>query len=212
MACPRLVRGESTRAKGSQRQSSAMAHQGLSNDQAMNDGRMRWSLLVVFGSALIGSSGCTNSILGVLLAPEGVVTGAAGSAAEAGARSLSGASLEELSDVGNTVSELDRILQENPDAVNSERLHDLRNRMEQQTGKNTGPDQRQVAKEPLRPRRASDTPMPLRKGDALTVSPPGDMVVLRRPPSRPETLPLGSALREDPRPVHAMSLKPVRLQ
>ncbi len=172
---------------------------------------MHWSIILLFGGALLGSSGCTSSILGVMLAPESVVGGAASGIAEAGAQTLSGASLEELSDIGTTVGELDRILQENPDAVNSDRLRDMRDRIDKQSGKNSGPDQRQVAKEPPRPRRASDTPLPHRKGDSLFVAPPGEVVVLRRPASRPDTLPTGSVLREDPRPVHVMSMKSVRL-
>ena len=178
----------------------------------MNDGHMRWPLFVVLGSALMGLNGCANSVLGVLLAPESVVEGAATGAAQTGAQTLSGASLDELSNFGSTVTELNEILKDNPDAVNSDRLRDLRDRLEQQGGKDSGPDQRQVAKEPPNPRRTTDTPLPTRKGDTLAVAPPGDLVLLRRPPSRPETVPTGSALREDPRPVHAMSMKPVRLQ
>ncbi len=173
---------------------------------------MRWPLFLLCGSVLIGSNGCTSAILGVLVAPESVVSSAAGGVAEAGAQTLSGASLAELSNVGSTVSELDQILKDNPDAVNSDRLRDLKSRLEQEGGKDSGPDQRQVAKEPPKPRRPTDTPLPTRKGDTLAVTPPGDLVLLRRPASRPETVPTGSALREDPRPVHAMSMKPVRLQ
>lgn len=173
---------------------------------------MRWPATIILASSLMLASGCTNAILGVLLAPEGVVAGGATSLAEAGAETLSGASLEELSDLGTTITELDRILDENPDAVNAEQLRGLRDQLKKgATPADSGPDQRQALKEPPRPRRASDTKMPVRKSDNLRIQPPGESVTVRRAPPRPDTLPDGSALRPDPTPVHTMSLQPVRL-
>ena len=169
-----------------------------------------WSVLL-FGGTLLVTSGCTNSILGVLLAPEGVVAGAATGLAEVGASTLSGASLDELSDLGSTITELDRILEENPDAVNAESLRGLREQLKEGKSANTGPDQRIAAKEPPRPRRPSDTRLPLRKGDNLTIRPPGESIAQRRPAPRPDTLPDGSSLQAEQTPVHTMSLQPVRL-
>lgn len=164
----------------------------------------------ILACALVMTSGCTSSILGVLLAPEGVIGGAVSGLAEAGAQTLSGASLEELSDLGGTVAELDRILMENPDAVNSEHLRELRDQLKGSKPADSGPDQRVALKEPAKPRRPTDTKMPIRHGDQLKVRPPGEAVALRRPPPRPETLPDGGSLRPDPTPVHMMSLNPVR--
>ena len=48
--------------------------------------------------------------------------------------------------------------------------------------------------------------------DRLGVNPPGELAVRRRAAPRPDTLPSGSGLRPDPTPVHAMSLRPVRLK
>jgi hypothetical protein len=167
---------------------------------------------VILASSLMMASGCTNAILGVLLAPESVVAGGAAGLAEAGAETLSGASLEELSDLGTTITELDRILEENPDAVNADQLRGLRDQLKKDTrAADSGPDQRQPLKEPPRPRRPSDTKMPVRKGDNLRIQPPGESVTLRRAAPRPDTLPDGSSLRPDPTPVHTMSLQPVRL-
>ena len=164
----------------------------------------------ILACALVMTSGCTNSILGVLLAPEGVIGGAATGLAEAGAQTLSGASLEELSDLGGTVAELDRILMENPDAVNSEHLRGLRDQLKGSKPADSGPDQRVALKEPAKPRRPTDAKMPIRHGDQLKVRPPGESVAMRRPSPRPETLPDGGSLRPDPTPVHMMSLNPVR--
>lgn len=172
---------------------------------------MRWSGVVVLGGALLCSSGCVGSIVKTLVAPESVLTEAGSALAEAGAQTLSGASLDELADLNETVKELDRILQENPDAVNAEQLKSLRDGLKDGTAANTGPDQRQPVKQPPKPRRPVDAPLPARKADRLTVIPPGETVAARRPPARPDTLPDGSSLRPDPTPVHTMSLKPVRL-
>jgi hypothetical protein len=171
--------------------------------------RMLWLSGVV--AAAVSLSGCTNAILGTLLAPEAVVGGAASGLAETGARSLAGASLEELSDLGSTVAELDRILQEHPDAANADRLRELRDSLANKAGADSGPDQRRPAKEPPRPRRPTDTKLPVRKGDNLLVSPPKEGYQARRPSGRPDTLPTASSLAADPMPVHAMSLQPVRL-
>jgi hypothetical protein len=176
----------------------------------VEDDAMRALAFLILAGALVASSGCM-SVLGTLLAPESVVTTAADNFAVAGAQTLSGASLEELSSAGNTINELNQILQNNPDAVNADQIAALRDRMQDTGGRGTGPDQRQIAREPPAPRRASDQPLPVRRGDQLKVSPPGDAGVVRRPPSRPDTLPAGSALKDDGVPVHAMSLTPIRL-
>lgn len=172
---------------------------------------MRWCVVGILGCALVITSGCTNAILGVLLAPESVVGSAATGLAEAGAKTLSGASLEELSDLGGTVAELDRIIAENPDAVNAEQLRVLRDQLKQGTPADSGPDQRQALKEPPKPRRPSDTKLPVRRGDVFKIQPPGESLAKRRAPPRPDTLPDGGTLRPDPTPVHTMSLQPVRL-
>lgn len=157
------------------------------------------------------SSGCVGSIVKTLVAPESVVTEGGASLAEAGAKTLSGASLDQLANLNDTVTELDRIIQENPDAVNAEQLKLLRDTLKDGTSADTGPDQRQALKEPPKPRRHTDAPMPLRKGDRLTVQPPGESIAARRSTGRPDTLPDGSGLRPDPTPVHTMSLRPIRL-
>lgn len=172
---------------------------------------MRWCGFLVLGGALVCCNGCVGSILKTLVAPESVVTDAAGSLAEAGAQTLSGASLEDLGNLNETVEEIDRILQENPDAVNTEQLKALRETLKNTSSANSGPDQRQALKQPPKPRRPTDAPLPMRKGDRLAVMPPGEMPLGRRHAERPDTLPTGSSLKPDPTPVHTMSLKPVRL-
>jgi hypothetical protein len=168
-------------------------------------------ILVLALATAVMASGCTSAILGTVFAPEAVVSGAATGLATAGAQTLSGASLDELSDLGSTVAELDRILQDHPDAANAERLRELRDHLHEKAGRDSGPDQRMAVRETPRPRRPTDAPLPARKGDLLSVVPPGERPAGRRPPMRPEVLPSGSELKPDPQPVHTMSLKPVRL-
>ena len=90
---------------------------------------MRFFILSILMGGLCTLTGCTSSILGTVLAPESVVSGAATGLAETGAETLSGASLNELADNGSTLAELDRILMENPNAVNSDRLRNLRDQL-----------------------------------------------------------------------------------
>ncbi len=162
--------------------------------------------------AVLGLSGCTNAILGTLLAPEAVVTGAASSLAEAGARNLSGASLDQLSDLNGTVNELNRIIKDNPNAANADRLRTLRDSLANKSRENADPNQINAAQEPPQPRRLTDTKMPVRGGDRLLVVPPNEHQQPRRSNGRPETLPTASSLAPETQPVHAMSFEPVRLQ
>lgn len=180
------------------------------------DGRdatsMRPCCLFLLGVGMVFTSGCTNAILGTLLAPEGVLVDAGQGLLDSAAQTLGGASLDDLSNMSNTVQELDNILTEHPDAVNADQLKNLRETLDKQAkSSDTGPDQRQVMKEPPKPRRPMDTKLPVRKGDRIAVNPPGESVAQRRAAPRPDTLPSGSDLRPDPTPVHAMSLRPVRL-
>lgn len=172
---------------------------------------MQWCGLIVLGGVVLCCNGCVGSVLKTLVAPESVVTDIGNDLIKTGAKTISDASLDELANVNDTVKELDRILQENPDAVNTEQLKALRDSLRETSSADSGPDQRQPLKEPPKPRRHTDAPFPLRKGDRLTVLPPGEITSSRRPTGRPDTVPDGSSLKPDPTPVHTMSLKPVRL-
>lgn len=172
---------------------------------------MRQVGLLLLGLSLLLSSGC-GAALAALLAPEGVIAGVGQDLVNTTAQTLGRASLDDLSNINSTVQELDNILKEHPDAVNADQLKSLRDTLDKQAqSADTGPDQRQVMKEPPKPRRPTDTKLPVRKGDRLNVNPPGESVVQRRADPRPDTLPSGSDLRPDPTPIHAMSLRPVRL-
>jgi hypothetical protein len=160
---------------------------------------------------LVLQTGCVQSVLGVLLAPEAVVGAAAGGAANAGAETLSGLSLDQVSQSDATVMEIDRILKENPNAANADRLRELRENMKG-TPKSTGPDQRIATPEPPPPRRPMNKNMPVRKGDLLSVSLPSQHIPERRPPMRPLAQPSSTTIIPEVKPVHTMSLYPVRVK
>ena len=177
----------------------------------INDRVMRFFILSILLGGLCALTGCTSSILGTLLAPESVVGGAATGLAETGAETLSGASLNELADSGSTLAELDRILMENPNAVNSDRLKNLRDQLNTTSTTGTsGPVSGISKKESLR--RNNDKPFPHGKGDYFSIKPPENKSKNNRLSNRPNTIPMGYSLHEDYQSVHFMKFNAIRLQ
>jgi hypothetical protein len=172
---------------------------------------MSWRFFMVVVIVIFTQTGCTQSVLGVLLAPEAVVGSAANSVASSGAEALSATGLNQLSTAESTSMEIDRLLKDHPDTANAGRLRELQDSMRGEA-KNTGPDQRMVMNEPPAPRRLMDKALPVRKGDLLSVSTPSSAAPTRRPVMRPEAQPTAETLKPDHTPVHAMSLTPVRLR
>jgi hypothetical protein len=170
---------------------------------------MHWRilLLVVF---LLSQTGCAQSVLGVLLAPEAVVSNTAGNISRAGAETLSGLSLDQASQPDETSEEIDRIINENPNSPNAERLRNLKEQMAS-TSRQTGTRQ-QVIKEDPPPRRPMDKTVPKRKGDRISITPPAEQIAERRPPMRPLAQPSASTIEPEVRPVHTLSTYPVRIQ
>ena len=174
----------------------------------MNNNSMKLMIVSVLISVLICSTGCT-SILGTLLAPESVVGGAATSLAESGAQTLSGASLSELTNSDSTLAELDRIIQDNPDAVNTPRLRSLRDQMSQSAPANSGADPRQISNDDT-PRHNFKTLLPKRKDDRLGLS-PDTQNYTRRSNNKPDTIPMGSAFYGNETPSYFMQFNPIRI-
>jgi hypothetical protein len=168
-------------------------------------------LLILLLVALLSQTGCTQSVLGVLLAPEAVVGGAANSLASTGAEAISATSVSRLSSQEATQNEIDRFLKENPDAPNADRLRELQESM-RGTPKDTGVVQRQMTKELPPPRRPMDKKLPVRKGDLFSISTPSSSPATRRPPMRPNTQPTAATLKPENQPIHTMSLYPIRVQ
>ncbi len=174
------------------------------------------ALIVV---ACLAASGCADAMFGVLLAPEEVVGGAANAVASGGAQVLASGSLNELTDTAQTLSDLDRIIKENPQ--NSDQLTELRNSLAaQDPNAQTAPgattaatwDGKAVAKRAM----DQNTHLPSsrhRAPDRLHLDSDHDILErTRRAKERPDTLPEGSALRSEGGSSYAMSLDPIRLK
>ena len=172
---------------------------------------------LLLGSALSLSCGCANGILGVLLAPDEVAGGAANAVASSGAQALTAGSLSELTDTAQTLSDLDRIIKENPQ--NADQLTDLRNSLAaQDPGAQTAPPVAATWEgKPVAGRRmdqATHTPTSRRgQPDALHLDDDHEILMrTRRAKERPDTLPEGSALRGEGESSYALSLDPIRLR
>jgi hypothetical protein len=174
----------------------------------MKNGCMKLMIMSALIGALICSTGC-SSILGTLLAPESVVGGAATSLAESGAKALSGASLSELTNSDSTLAELDRIIQDNPNAVNTDRLRSLRDQMSKSAPANSGAEQNKKNNDDA-PRRNYKTLLPNRKDDHLGLSPEAQNIT-RRSNNKPDTIPMGSAFHEKGTPTYFMQFNPIRI-
>jgi hypothetical protein len=57
-----------------------------------------------------------------------------------------------------------------------------------------------------------DKPLPVRKGDLLTIKTPTSQETTRRPAMRPNAPPTATTLEPNRTPVHAMSITPVRIR
>ena len=171
---------------------------------------------IMVAVAVLATSGCADAIFGVLLAPDEVVGGAANAVASSGAQVLSTGSLSELTDSAQTLSDLDRIIKENPQ--NSDQLSDLRNSLAaQDPGASAATTSATWEGKPVG-RRAMDqtthTPVSRRgRPDQLHLDDDHEILMrTRRAKERPDTLPEGSALRGEGESSFAMSLEPVRLK
>lgn len=163
-------------------------------------------------SSLIASSGCLDSVLGVMLAPESVVGGLADNLTRSGTEMLTGAA-EDLSSAAQTISELDSIIADNPDAQNVDRLKALRDQLKANPLSDTTNPQAQpdLAKEP-RARHAMDNPLiPRRAPDQLTVLPPGEQPAQLRG-TRTDAMGSGNRLGSPADKSYTLDMKPVRLR
>jgi hypothetical protein len=138
-------------------------------------------------------TGCLDTVLGVLLAPELVVVQSASQAAQSGAQSLTEMGAGQIADASQAVTDLNRFIHENPDASNIEQLVATRDWLSKSTetgkGKNGGA-----------------------RGDRILLPPPRTpRPHLRSTQGCPDTLPDGGAIaagREEP---WMIDLEPVRL-
>jgi hypothetical protein len=172
-----------------------------------------WLVLV---AACLGIGGCVDSILGVMLAPEAVVAGAAGQVAQAGADTLAGAGLDNLANTTQAIQDVDRILHNTSDPAAQERLSALRDKLveNQKASAGDSPLSSVTHQDPVfllrRPRDGMNGARPVSPRDQLTVDPPG-VSDMRRPPGRPDVLAENASLKPDVPHGITVSLQPVRI-
>jgi hypothetical protein len=159
---------------------------------------MRSLRLLILLAGCLGTGGCLQSVLAVILAPESVVGSAANSAARTGAEALSESGLD---DATAAVQDIDRLLKEYPNADNATRLKALKDQLERdasaQAGGVDGAGKRQIARQ---------------QGDMLLIDPPGDAVIPRRSVRpRPAVLPTGRGLIPEAEPDHLLLMDPIRV-
>jgi hypothetical protein len=164
-------------------------------------------------SSLIPLSGCLDSVLGVMLAPESVIGGLADGVTRSGAELL-GQAGEDLSSAAQTVSELDQLIANNPDAQNVERLRALRDQLKTQPVSDTTAPQAPAGPPVVTARHAMDDPLlPRRAADQLVVVPPREHPETTRNASpRPDAIGVVSDFREETSRSYTLDMKPVRLR
>lgn len=159
----------------------------------------RWALLV---AAVLALTGCLQSTVGVLAAPQAV-------AGMQAARLVGQAG--EAVDAASAVSDLDRILARHPEADNADELRGLRDQLAKQGTTQTG---RPAPTEPGEFDRRARHPLPTRDRPRLrTPKPTGEdeAVAAQRAEPRMFTTARTSSLRPEERRWYGMQVTPVRL-
>jgi hypothetical protein len=176
-------------------------------------------LFLLLVSCLL-SGGCVDRLLGLIMAPQSAAAAGAAKAAQAVASGPTGESLDSLGKPNNTVSDLDRILNQHPDAENAGKLRQLRDQLHQQApleNKNKQSDRGSNRSGPVveERQRESDRRVkvpPRRTGDRVDLDVP-DMTGGKRglgPDHPPAVADTGLVDPWQPRQ-HQMSTEPVRL-
>lgn len=151
----------------------------------------RWGILLFSSMTL---TGCLDTVLGVLLAPELVIAQSTNQAAQSGAQSLTEMGAGQIADAGQAMTDLDQLIRNSPDASNLEQLIATRDWLAK--GAETGMGKRGGA-----------------HGDHIMLPPPrAPMPHLRSAQGCPDTLPDGGAIaagRDEP---WAITTAPIRLR
>lgn len=176
------------------------------------------ALMVLVLAACLTLGGCLEDVLGVMIAPVGVVSDAANQVASAGAQALSTAPVSQLSDTAQALQDIDRLIKNTGDPESQARLAALRdqlaaNQTQAQGNNPLGDFAHQNGG--FAQRRALDAMSganPNARHALLTVVPPGPpSLAVRRPAPRPEPLSENSSLRSGDKPAYVLQVQPIRL-
>jgi hypothetical protein len=175
-------------------------------------------MTVLLAAACLTLGGCLESILGVMLAPVGVVSDAANQVASAGAQGLASVPVGQLTDTAQALQDVDRLIKNSGDPDAQARLASLRdsliaNQNQAQGGTQLGDFAHQDGAGHAR--RAGDGMIdadPRALHALLTVNPPGAAsLAQRRPAAWPEPLSENSSLRSADKPAFVLQVQPIRI-
>jgi len=176
------------------------------------------ALSVLLAAACLVLGGCLEDVLGVMLAPVGVVSDAANQVAAAGAQTLANAPVSQLTDTAQALQDVDRLIRNSGDPDAQARLAALRDQLIANQNQAQGSTQLgDVAHQAQGSgaRRANDGMVaadPGARRALLTVNPPGPAgAAVRRPEPRPEPLSENSSLRSADKPAFVLQIQPIRL-
>ncbi len=176
------------------------------------------AMMVLLAAACLALGGCLEDVLGVMLAPVGVVSDAANQVATAGAQSLASVPVSQLTDTAQALQDVDRLIKNNGDPEAQARLAALRdslvaNQNQAQGGTQLGDVAHQ--NRASQARRAGDAMAgadPYAPYALLTVKPPGPAgLAQRRPEPRPDAGSENSSLHAADRPAFVLQVQPIRL-
>jgi hypothetical protein len=173
---------------------------------------------LLFAAVLWPCQGCLQTLVTALVAPEAVAMQGASGAANAVTASLSGEDLVAINDFSTTAKDLDRILQDHPDAANRPELEALRQQLDE--SQKTSQHRRREGSAELDPERRAE-------GDRRVALPPSanpfakpvsDALVIEKLPAqrrgaplRPQTYPDPVVIEPSHRYQYQFSLHPVRV-
>lgn len=171
---------------------------------------------LVIAAGTLGSSGCLQTLVGAMIAPESVAMAGASGGVNALASTISGQDVGSLTDAASTASDIDRILAAHPDAVNRPELEALREELKMKSTPGAGKSHRDGAAA-LEPDRLAEwdrrVAVPIDQDiqiDAFVI----ETAPLRKrgPPKGPEAFPEPTNLDAWQPQWHVIDTDPVRLR
>ncbi|MBA2482246.1 MAG: hypothetical protein H0V44_16410 [Planctomycetes bacterium] len=172
---------------------------------------------IVLGAAVVSCQGCLRTLATALVAPEAVAIDGVSGAANSVASSLSGEDLAAASDMSTTARDLDRILQDHPDAANRPELEALRNQLDQSQKASQSTRREGSAEQDPARRAEGDRRVAVPEATNTLRKPHGDTLVTERvlpqkrgAPKRPNTYPDPVVIEASQPYEYQLSLNPVR--
>jgi hypothetical protein len=176
------------------------------------------AMSMLLAAACLALGGCLEDVLGVMLAPVGVVSDAANQVAATGAQTLASVPVGQLTDTAQALQDVDRLIKNNGDPDAQARLATLRDSLianQNQAQGNLALGDVSHQNSAGQARRAADGMAgadPFAPFALLTVNPPGPAsLAQRRPEPRPYASSENSSLRVADKPAFVLQVQPIRI-